>query len=195
MIFRSSREWEPRHFTTMHRPRQRKAAVDHQDQRIDFEPVVQLFSPDGNAIWLITEIYNPDINLAFGLYDLGIGRPELGYVILSELAEARGPRPEAHSGFPSSAIFTSHRHARSQRTRSLPASIGASSPETLRTSRRPSGRRFLSPTTGSLSASRRILTICSSENRVVFMASSNPLDAILPSINWSETRHPGHRDQ
>jgi hypothetical protein len=93
MIFRSSREWEPRHFTTTHRPRQRKAAVDHQDQRIDFEPVVQLFSPDGNAIWLITEIYNPDINLAFGLYDLGIGRPELGYVILSELAEARGPRP------------------------------------------------------------------------------------------------------
>jgi Protein of unknown function (DUF2958) len=67
------------------------AAVDRQDQRIDFEPVVQLFSRDGNAIWLITEIYNPDINLSFGLYDLGVGRPELGYVILSELAEARGP--------------------------------------------------------------------------------------------------------
>jgi Protein of unknown function (DUF2958) len=31
------------------------------------------------------------IGLAFGLCDLGLGEPELGYVLLSELATARGP--------------------------------------------------------------------------------------------------------
>jgi hypothetical protein len=69
------------------------AAVDRQDQAIDFEPVVKLFTPDGNATWLLTEL-NPDIDLAFGLCDLGLGQPELGYVSyvsLRELAEVRGP--------------------------------------------------------------------------------------------------------
>jgi hypothetical protein len=71
--------------------RAQRAAIDRQDQVIDFEPVVKLFSPDGNATWLITEIDNPDIDLAFGLCDLGLGHPELGYVSLHELAAARGP--------------------------------------------------------------------------------------------------------
>jgi Protein of unknown function (DUF2958) len=33
----------------------------------------------------------PDIDLAVGLFDLGLGYPELGYVSLRELAEVRGP--------------------------------------------------------------------------------------------------------
>jgi hypothetical protein len=65
------------------------AAIDRQDQVIDFEPVVKLFTPDGNATWLLTEL-NPDIDLAFGLCDLGLGQPELGYVSLLELAAVRG---------------------------------------------------------------------------------------------------------
>ena len=67
------------------------AVIDRQDQVIDFEPVVKLFTPDGNGTWLLTEINNPDIDLTFGLCDLGLGSPELGYLILSELAAARGP--------------------------------------------------------------------------------------------------------
>ena len=51
---------------------------------------MKLFTPDGNATWLLTEL-NPDIDLAFGLCDLGLGEPELGYVSLRELAEVRGP--------------------------------------------------------------------------------------------------------
>ena len=66
------------------------AAIDRQDQVIDFEPVVKLFTPDGNATWLLTEL-NPDIDLAFGLCDLGLGEPELGYGSLLELAAVRGP--------------------------------------------------------------------------------------------------------
>jgi hypothetical protein len=57
---------------------------------LDFEPVVKLFTAAGNAIWLLTEL-NPDIHLAFGLCDLGLGEPELGYVSLAELSAARGP--------------------------------------------------------------------------------------------------------
>lgn len=61
-----------------------------QDGGFDPHPVVKLFTPDGAATWLLTEIdpYHPDY--AFGLCDLGMGCPELGYVSLKELAEVRG---------------------------------------------------------------------------------------------------------
>jgi Protein of unknown function (DUF2958) len=70
--------------------RAQRAAIDRQDQVLDFQPVVKLFTADGNATWRLTEL-NPDIDLAFGLCDLGLGEPELGYVSLKELSAARGP--------------------------------------------------------------------------------------------------------
>lgn len=57
---------------------------------IDPHPVVKLFTPDAGATWLLTEIDPDDEDLAFGLCDLGLGCPELGYVRLSELAQVRG---------------------------------------------------------------------------------------------------------
>ena len=57
---------------------------------IDPRPVVKLFTPDANATWLLTEIDPDDEDLAFGLCDLGLDCPELGYVRLSELAAIRG---------------------------------------------------------------------------------------------------------
>jgi hypothetical protein len=57
----------------------------------DFLPVVKLFTPDAGATWLLTEIDPEDTDRAFGLCDLGLGFPELGYVSLSELAAVRGP--------------------------------------------------------------------------------------------------------
>lgn len=56
----------------------------------DHEPVVKLFTPDGNATWLLTESDPDDPNRLFGLCDLGLGSPELGYVSLAELAALRG---------------------------------------------------------------------------------------------------------
>lgn len=58
----------------------------------DFDPVpvVKLFTPDANATWLLTELNSDNPDLAFGLCDLGLGSPELGYVSLSELANIRG---------------------------------------------------------------------------------------------------------
>ena len=61
------------------------------DQFIDFEPVVKLFTPADDAAWLLTELSPNDPNIAFGLCDLGVGFPEIGYVSLSELEALRGP--------------------------------------------------------------------------------------------------------
>jgi len=53
-------------------------------------PVVKLFTPDAGATWLLTEIDPDDHDHAFGLCDLGLGMPELGWVSLDELATVRG---------------------------------------------------------------------------------------------------------
>jgi hypothetical protein len=53
--------------------------------KTDFQPVVKLFSPVGAATWLLTELDPGDNDTAFGLCDLGMGEPEMGYVSLDEL--------------------------------------------------------------------------------------------------------------
>ena len=57
----------------------------------DFDPapVVKLFTPDAGATWLLTEIDPDDHDHAFGLCDLGLGMPEIGWVSLDELATVR----------------------------------------------------------------------------------------------------------
>jgi hypothetical protein len=57
----------------------------------DHPPVVKLFTPDANATWLIGEVDPDDADRLFGLCDLGVGHPELGYVSLTELSALRGP--------------------------------------------------------------------------------------------------------
>jgi hypothetical protein len=61
----------------------------------DHLPVVKYFDPCGAATWIITELMpaecdgvEPDI--LFGLCDLGMGCPELGYVSLAELKSVKG---------------------------------------------------------------------------------------------------------
>ena len=69
--------------------RAQRAAIDKDQPALDFKPVVKLFTPDAQCTWLLTEL-DPDGGLAFGLCDLGLGSPELGYVSLAELATVRG---------------------------------------------------------------------------------------------------------
>jgi hypothetical protein len=57
----------------------------------DHPPVVKLFTPDANATWLISELDPDDPDHLFGLSDLGLGCPELGYVSLAEFSALRGP--------------------------------------------------------------------------------------------------------
>lgn len=57
---------------------------------VDPFPVLKLFTPNGAATWLLTEL-DPDApDIAFGLCDLGMGYPELGSVSLSEITAVRG---------------------------------------------------------------------------------------------------------
>lgn len=69
-------------------------AKTQQDGNGNNVPVVKLFTPDAGCTWLLTDIVPPEEGdepeLAFGLCDLGMGCPELGYVSLSELKTLRG---------------------------------------------------------------------------------------------------------
>lgn len=57
---------------------------------IDHIPVVKWFAPWGSATWIITEM-EQDGDTCFGLCDLGMGEPELGYVSLKEIMSRNGP--------------------------------------------------------------------------------------------------------
>jgi hypothetical protein len=61
-----------------------------EQENFDPAPVVKLFTPDAGATWLLTEIDPEDHDHAFGLCDLGLGFPELGWVSLLEVASVRG---------------------------------------------------------------------------------------------------------
>lgn len=56
----------------------------------DGPPLVKFFCPDGAATWLISEADADDPQVLFGLCDLGLGYPELGYVSLAEISSVRG---------------------------------------------------------------------------------------------------------
>lgn len=61
------------------------------DAAFDPMPVVRLFTPDAHATWLLAALDPGDGDTAYGLIDVGIGMPELGYVRLSELSSIVGP--------------------------------------------------------------------------------------------------------
>lgn len=56
----------------------------------DHFPVVKLFTPDAGATWLLSECDPDEPDRLFGLCDLGLNCPELGYVSLAEIMEVRG---------------------------------------------------------------------------------------------------------
>lgn len=70
--------------------RQLRANARRRHSGCDPVPVVKLFTPDAGATWLLTELDPDDPDRAFGLCDLGLGSPELGYVSLAEIASVRG---------------------------------------------------------------------------------------------------------
>jgi hypothetical protein len=61
-----------------------------EQENFDPAPVVKLFTPDAGATWLLTEIDPEEHDHAFGLCDLGLGFPELGWISLVEVASVRG---------------------------------------------------------------------------------------------------------
>src|ERR1700685_2044099 len=65
---------------------------------IDFKPVVKLFTPDAQCTWLLTELGNDDI--AYGLCDLGMGFPEIGFVCIRAPGIARSAWPSHRARSP-----------------------------------------------------------------------------------------------
>ena len=59
-------------------------AVDVTETGNDIKPWLKLFNPVGAGTWLIAAI-SEDGDTMYGLCDLGMGHPELGYVSLHEL--------------------------------------------------------------------------------------------------------------
>ncbi|MCA1524318.1 DUF2958 domain-containing protein [Bradyrhizobium yuanmingense] len=55
----------------------------------DHVPVVKVFNPYGGATWLLTESDPDEPDRLYGLCDLGMGEPELGYVARSEIESVR----------------------------------------------------------------------------------------------------------
>ena len=65
---------------------QRRQLIDNWNLEGDaLRPVVKIFSPVGSATWLIASMNPQDEDTLYGLCDLGLGDPEIGYVRLSEL--------------------------------------------------------------------------------------------------------------
>jgi len=56
----------------------------------DHKPVIKVFNPCGGATWLLSESDPEEPDRLFGLCDLGMGSPELGYVLRSELETTKG---------------------------------------------------------------------------------------------------------
>ncbi len=63
----------------------KKQAMQAEPGSLDQIPAAKLFTPNARATWILTEVMPDDTDLAFGLCDLGLGSPELGYVRISEL--------------------------------------------------------------------------------------------------------------
>lgn len=59
------------------------------DDRDPF-PVLKLFTADAEATWLLSESDPDEPDRLFGLCDLGVGHPELGWVSLAEILALRG---------------------------------------------------------------------------------------------------------
>lgn len=58
----------------------------------DHRPVIKIFNPMGGQTWLISEM-DADGDTLFGLADLGMGDPEMGYISLAELLDVSARLP------------------------------------------------------------------------------------------------------
>ncbi|MCP1761963.1 DUF2958 domain-containing protein [Bradyrhizobium japonicum] len=66
-----------------------RAAQNAGKREPDHVPVVKVFNPYGGATWLLTESDPDEPDRLYGLCDLGMGEPELGYVARSEIESVR----------------------------------------------------------------------------------------------------------
>ncbi len=61
------------------------------NKNFDPQPLLKLFAPWCGMTWLISEMSPDNHDVLFGLADLDTGEPEVGAIILSDLASLEGP--------------------------------------------------------------------------------------------------------
>ena len=66
-----------------------KLQENWEKDNMELKPILKLFKPAGAATWIFSSIDPEDGDTLFGLCDLGMGFPELGYASLSELQDIR----------------------------------------------------------------------------------------------------------
>jgi len=59
----------------------------HEERCKDHLPVVRLYTSHPQMEWLLAAIDPKEPHIAYGMYDLGLGSPELGYFDLNELIQ------------------------------------------------------------------------------------------------------------
>jgi hypothetical protein len=64
-----------------------REAQDRDEREPDHKLVIKVFNPYARATWLLTESDPDNPDRLFGLCDPGIGSPEIGYVLRSEIEE------------------------------------------------------------------------------------------------------------
>jgi hypothetical protein len=115
-------------------------------EETDHLPVVKYFDPCGAATWIITGLMPPEDrgegegaepDILFGLCDLGMGCPELGYVSLSELRSVTAGLVSGSSGLSIS------KHAGRSRSTPTPPIGGAASSSPMRPCLNPPRRSAL----------------------------------------------------
>lgn len=52
-------------------------------------PIVRLHLPDKNAYWLFSCIVSGQEKMAYGIFEMGIGFPEIGYFHLDDIADMK----------------------------------------------------------------------------------------------------------
>ena len=68
---------------------QRQRLIGNGTDDADHAPEVKWFQPGGPAVWLVSALNPENPDIAFCLADLGMGCPELGTVLISEIEAVR----------------------------------------------------------------------------------------------------------
>ena len=67
----------------------RKKLIANWGQDGDTPPVMKIFNPTGAATWMVHSMNPEDEDTLYGLCDLGMGCPELGYISLQKLQNSK----------------------------------------------------------------------------------------------------------
>ena len=64
--------------------------IENAAEKADHYPIVKLFLPGTDFVWLLTHIESSNRHIAYGLFDLGDLNPKMGYFDLDKIQKLKG---------------------------------------------------------------------------------------------------------